>query len=387
MKQLGIYIHIPFCKKKCHYCDFISYPNQKEWVKEYMSCLIKEIKQARERKILDITNRLDEPILVTSIYIGGGTPSYVEAKYIEQILKTITKYFQVEEKAEITIEVNPGTVNQKTLEKYKQVGVNRLSIGLQSTNQKTLDILGRIHSYQEFEQAYQFAKKVGFRNINVDLMIGVPNQSMEEIEENIKTLILLEPTHISIYSLIVEEHTKLQKQIENKELILPTEELERKMYWMSKQILEEAGYQHYEISNFAKPGYESKHNSDCWSQKEYIGFGVAAHSYTNGIRYSNVEEIGRYMQNIEQGKLERNFILHEKQTHESKMQEYMMLHLRKIEGVTIEEFIQRFHENPINIFKKELDKLAKQGLIVVEENIKLTKQGIDFANLVWEEFV
>jgi len=387
MKELGMYIHIPFCKKKCHYCDFISYSNKSEWIEEYITCIKEEIKQVAKCNQIALENKEDEAIIIKTIYIGGGTPSYIDGQYIKEIIETARNYLTIDPNAEITIEINPGTVDINKLELYKKAGINRLSIGLQSSNQKTLEILGRIHSYKEFEDAYKTAKKIGFDNINVDLMIGVPNQSIQEVEEGIEKIIKLNPNHISVYSLIIEENTKIQKQIENKELKLPDEKIEREMYWLVKQKLEEAGFIHYEISNFAKKGYESKHNLDCWSQKEYIGFGAAAHSYTNGIRYSNIEDLQTYIQNIKQDKPENNFIFHEKQTHSSKIQEYMLLNLRKLEGVNINKFIEQFNGNPIYIFKEELEKLEKQGLIQIEENIKLTEKGIDLANLVWEEFV
>lgn len=387
MKPLGMYIHIPFCKKKCQYCDFISYENQMEWVEEYVTCLKKEIEQVGRCNQLDEKQGIDERIEIQTIYIGGGTPSYIKETYITEILETIRKNFLIQSDAEITIEVNPGTVNKQKLEQYKQAGVNRLSIGVQSTKKETLALLGRIHSYEEFCQVYQWAREVGFTNINVDLMLGVPNQTLEEMEENLEKIISLNPEHISVYSLIVEENTRLQERIEKGEFNLPSEELERKMYWLVKDTLEEAGWQHYEISNFAKQGYESKHNMDCWNQKEYMGFGVAAHSYTNGVRYSNIEKIEDYINNIKEDKPENNFIFHEKQTHHSKLQEYMMLGLRKMEGVNIQEFIQKFQGNPMFIFQKELDKLQKQELIEIGDDIKLTSKGIDLANLVWEEFV
>lgn len=387
MKKIGMYIHIPFCKKKCNYCDFISYSNKSEWIKEYIECIQEEIKQVAKCNQIALENKEDEAIIIKTIYIGGGTPSYIDGEYIKEILETAKNNLVIEQDAEITIEVNPGTINKEKLLLYKQAGINRLSIGLQSTNDKTLKTLGRIHSYEEFGKCYQLAREVGFENINVDLMIGVPNQSIQEIEDNIEKIIKLDPTHMSVYSLIVEDNTKLQRQIESKELQLPEEEIERKMYWLVKQKLEKAGFIHYEISNFAKKGYESKHNMDCWNQEEYIGFGAAAHSYTNGVRYSNTEDIDEYIKNIKQDKPENNFIFHEKQTHSNKIQEYMLLNLRKIEGVNIAKFIEKFHGNPIYIFKEELEKLEVQGLIEIDENIKLTNKGIDLANLVWEEFV
>ena len=280
-QELGIYIHIPFCAKKCYYCDFVSYPNMKEKQKEYVEALKKEIKS------YDLQN-----YNITTIYIGGGTPSYIESKYIVDVLEYIKSKLNANdtkfENIEITIEVNPGTVTKEKLLDYKKVGINRLSIGLQSTNDRLLKQIGRIHKYQDFLQTYNLARNVGFTNINIDLMLGLPNQSIKDLKESIEKVISLQPEHVSIYSLIVEEGTKLYKQIETGELQLPEEELERKMYWYTKSKLELAGYKHYEISNYAKPKRESKHNSNCWEQKQYIGIGASAHSYLDNVRYCNV---------------------------------------------------------------------------------------------------
>ena len=387
MKDIGIYVHIPFCKKKCNYCDFTSHCNKDELIEEYIKWLTYEIQQVAKGNKLDSKEGLDELVNIKTIYIGGGTPSYIDSKYIKQIMNTITTNFNIGKNPEITIEINPGTVNKQKLNDYKKSGINRISIGLQSTQNEILKLIGRIHTYEEFLKTYNLVKEVGFENINVDLMIGIPNQTLEHTQTSIKEIIKLEPKHISVYSLILEEGTKLEEEVKHNKLKLPEEELERTMYWDVKQDLEEAGYMHYEISNFAKKGYESKHNMDCWSQKEYIGFGVAAHSYTNGVRYSNIEELEEFIDNFKKDKLEDNIIFHEKQTHSSKIKEYMLLNLRKIKGVNIEEFIKKFNGNPKYIFKNELEKLENQGLIEVNENIKLTNKGIDLANIVWEEFV
>ena len=287
------------------------------------------------------------------------------------------------ETAEITIEINPGTVTEEKLKDYYNAGINRISFGLQSTNSWLLKLIGRIHSYSSFLEGYNLARKVGFKNINVDLMIGLPVQTLADVQKDLNRIIELKPEHISVYSLIVEEGTKLEEKIKNKELYLPAEELERKMYWEVKKKLEEVGYVHYEISNFAKQGYESKHNISCWNQEEYLGFGLAAHSYIDNIRYSNTIDFEEYFDSPENSK-----IIHEKQTKEDKQKEFMLLGLRKIEGVRISDFKNKFIENPIYLYRESLNKLATQGLIEIDiDNIKLTNRGIDLANLVWEEFV
>lgn len=374
-KELGIYIHIPFCKSKCYYCDFVSYTDQCDQVDHYMQKVSNEMQQ------YDISN-----YNVTTIYIGGGTPSFINEKYIQQLLEELKiKLSNNEtefEKIEITIEINPGTITRQKLEQYKKSGINRISIGLQSTKDNLLKQMGRIHNYQEFFEAYQLVKEVGFENINIDIMIGLPNQTMQDMKETLEEIQKLNPNHVSVYSLIVEEGTKMEEWISTGQLHLPDEELERQMYWYVKNKLELVGYQHYEISNFAKEGKESKHNLNCWEQKEYIGLGVAAHSYLDGIRYSNATftETGDW--DFTDKKIE------EKQSLEDKKKEYMLLGLRKIEGVSIQKFKEKFVDNPIFLFREEIGKLVEQELLVVDGNwIRLTHKGLDFANLVWEEFV
>ena len=331
---------------------------------------------------------MDDLFKVNTIYIGGGTPSFIDSKYIVNIIKIIKEKFKLDENVEITLEVNPGTVNKEKLEDYFKIGINRLSIGLQSTNNNLLKEIGRIHTYEEFLNTYSLARKVGFNNINADLIIGLPKQTIADVENSVNELVNLKLEHISVYSLILEEGTMLEELVRSGKLKLPEDKEERNMYWKVKNILEKNGYNHYEISNFAKHGSESKHNLDCWKQKEYVGFGVAAHSYTNGVRYSNIENIEEYIKNYEEGKEEDNFVFHEKQTHNMKVKEYMMLGLRKIEGVCIQEFKEKFAANPIFVFKSELEKLVNEELLEVNgDYIKLTNKGLDLANLVWEEFV
>lgn len=379
MKELGIYIHIPFCKSKCLYCDFNSFAKKDNCIDKYINAVKKEIeKYAQENK----------NVLVKTIYIGGGTPSYIKEKYIKDIIKTLKSNFEINPNAEITIEVNPGTVNKRKLNCYYEAGINRLSIGLQSTNDKLLKLIGRVHDFEDFLETVKLANTVGFTNINADCMIGLPNQTIYDVEETLNVLINLRLTHISVYSLIVEPGTPLEKKIESGELKLPDEEIERYMYWFTKRKLEENGYLHYEISNFAKPLFRAKHNLDCWSQKEYKGFGVSASSYENGVRYTNIPSIEKYIENIENGKLSQNYIVEEKQDREAMMKEYMLLGLRKITGVSICEFRKKFGTIPIFKYNKEITKLTDEGLI--ESNgisIRLTKKGLDLANLVWEEFV
>ena len=422
-KELGIYIHIPFCQHKCDYCDFISFSNKQNMVKSYVEAVKKEINSYFQNKdFLDSYN-------ITTIYIGGGTPSFIDSQYIVEIMELLemklirnqTKF----EDMEITIEVNPGTVNQKKLEDYKRAKINRLSIGLQSTNNSILKEIGRIHSFEQFLETYRLANQVGFDNINVDLMIGLPNQRIEDVKESLNEIINLKPapTHISVYSLIIEEGTVIAQKIGNHQLQEMDEDLERNMYWYVKDTLELNGYKHYEISNFAKEGKESKHNLNCWLQKEYIGIGLGAHSYINGIRYANCETIEEYVDNMEVEnneliakiftnvqrtdtekniennrrdeekvhkikQIEKIYEIEEVQNIEDKKKEYMLLGLRKIEGVQISKFKEKYIDNPIFLYRKELEKLVEEQLIMIDgDYIKLTNKGLDLANLVWEEFI
>lgn len=377
--EIGVYVHIPFCIKKCYYCDFVSYPNKFEMQKKYIKKLIEEIEDNKEK----LKNNE-----ITTIYIGGGTPSSINPELIKNIINKICELGNVENKEniEITIEVNPGTVTKENLQMYRDCGINRLSIGLQSTNNRLLKEIGRIHNYEQFLNTYNSSVEVGFNNINVDLMLGLPNQNIMDLKESLEKIIKLKPSpkHISVYSLMVEEDTQIEKMINDGELELPKEEEERNQYKYTKNYLELNGYKHYEISNFAKMGYESKHNMNCWEQKQYVGFGVAAHSYINGCRYSNTCDLEEYLNN----KSKDIKTIHEQQDLDDMKKEYMLLGLRKIDGVSISKFKEKFGENPIYIFRKELQKLTEEKLVVIDlDNIKLTNSGLDFANLVWEEFV
>ena len=373
--EIGVYIHIPFCKRKCYYCDFVSYPEKYELQEKYIDKVIQEIEENKE--ILQDNN-------VTTVYIGGGTPSSIKPELIKRILNEIYKYTEINNIKEITIEVNPGTAIKNNLQLYKNCGINRLSIGLQSANDYILNEIGRIHNFNQFLDTYKWAREAGFKNINVDLMIGIPNQTIDDVKTSLEKVVSLKPEHISVYSLIVEDETPMKKLIESGKLKLPDEEDERNQYKYTKNFLELNGYKHYEISNFAKPGFESKHNLNCWEQKQYIGLGVAAHSYINGVRYSNTISLEEYLNKDSKDIKE----IHETQTIDDMKKEYMLLGLRKIDGVQISKFEEKFGENPIYLFKNELKKLIQEGLLIIDlDNIKLTEKGLDLANIVWEEFV
>ena len=309
MKKIGLYIHIPFCKRKCYYCDFVSYCNKDNLIEEYIKYLKQELREVAKEMEFNFKYNDGEKIVVDTIYIGGGTPSYIDCNYIVDIMNEIYKNYNLDLK-EVTIEVNPKTVNVEKLKAYKKAGINRLSIGMQETNDEILKKIGRIHTYSDFLHTYKTARDVGFENINIDVMIGLPGQSIRNVEETINKVIELNPEHISLYSLILEENTKLYELVKNKEITLETDEIERRMYHSARKNLNRNGYKQYEISNFSKKGYESIHNLDCWEQNEYIGFGVASHSYTDNIRYSNIESIEQYIQNYKNNEQENNIIDH-----------------------------------------------------------------------------
>ena len=370
-KRLGLYVHIPFCKRKCYYCDFISYDNCINREDEYIESLLLEIEKRSNK----------DNYFVDTIYFGGGTPSIIKPENIKKVLDKIQASFDVQESAEITLEANPGTVNKEKLEKYLSYGINRLSIGLQSTDNDILKTIGRIHTYEEFLDTYNSALEVGFSNINVDLMLALPSQSIEILTDSLEKVITLNPKHISLYSLILEEDTPLYNKVMNKELILPNEEIERKMYWTTKKLLEENGYIHYEISNFAKEGFCSKHNTNCWKQEEYMGFGAAAHSFVDSKRFSNSENLDEYISG-------NSITLNEELNKEDLEKEYIMLSLRMIKGLDINEFNLKYNSNFEEKYKDIIQKLKDEELVELENGrFHLSDKGLDFANIVFEEFI
>lgn len=389
LKEIGIYVHIPFCMKKCYYCDFCSFESSEKLQEEYISALIQEIRASKictNEQYNKIEN--DKDYIVKTLYIGGGTPSIINEKYIGRIINELNNKFTFDKDLEATIEVNPGTVTYNKIKYYKEIGINRLSIGLQSTNNRLLKLIGRIHNYSEFETTYQIAREIGFKNINVDLMIGLPGQTIEDVEKSLRCIVEKNPEHISVYSLILEDDTKLKQLIESKDLNLPSDDVERKMYWQVKSILEKNNYKHYEISNFSKANYESRHNTDCWKQKEYLAFGLGAHSYLSNIRFSNTTNIQNYIENIRNRDFEKNINIEEIQNQETKMSEYIILGLRLIKGFNTEDFFKKFNTRFEDIYKKEIQKLTNENLIqICKGNVKLTNKGIDFANIVWGEFI
>ena len=379
-RLLGLYVHIPFCVRKCNYCDFLSAPADDATKKRYVEALCKEIAGYKE---------LTKEYQLATIYFGGGTPSVLEVSFIEQILNTVKKNFAVDMAAEVTLEVNPGTASLEKLKRYQELGINRLSIGVQSAKEKELALLGRIHTFEEAKQTYFWAREAGFENISLDLMSALPGQSLEDYKQNVEAILSLNPEHISSYSLIIEEGTPFYQQYAEgapKKDELPEEETDRAMYAYTKERLVQAGYERYEISNYAKPGFESRHNSSYWIGTEYLGVGLGASSLFTTARYHNETDLTAYIEAIETGQDARREI--ERLVLEEQMEEFMILGLRMMKGVSRQEFQKRFGKAMETVYGSALSKLEKQGLLVKEgDRIALTETGIDVSNQVFIEFV
>ena len=380
-KQLELYVHIPFCEKKCLYCDFLSFSAEEDLHKAYVDKLIEEIRvQASNYSQYQIS----------SIFIGGGTPSVIKAVYISNIMSAIYEAFIVESQAEITIECNPGTVDIDKLLVYKQSGINRISVGLQSTVDKELQHLGRIHTYADFLNSYEKIRESGYKNVNIDLMSALPWQTLDSWKSTLKKVIMLKPEHISAYSLIIEEGTEFSKIYGSPEgrKFLPTEEVERAMYHSTIDILKNYGYERYEISNYAKPGYESKHNIGYWTGEEYLGFGIGASSYVYGRRFHVERDIKKYLAiDMKRDIMPLYQNIHELSTKE-KMEEFMFLGLRLSKGVLVTDFYDRFGIELIDVFEKVIQKNISFGLLKYENlYLKLTDKGLDLSNRVMGDFL
>lgn len=375
-----LYIHIPFCVKKCAYCDFLSGPAKDEEIKEYVNALCMEIESYQE---------MSKEYLVDSIFFGGGTPSILEETQITQIITSIRNAFEIKQEAEITIECNPGTVTKQKLSTYKSLGINRLSFGLQSTDNEELKKLGRIHTYEEFLNNFHLARELGFNNINVDIMSALPGQTLESYCKTLNEIIQINPEHISAYSLILEEDTPFYKMYgedgKYKDLI-PSEEVDRLMYHETKRLLKAAGYERYEISNYAKEGYACRHNVGYWKRREYLGIGLGASSLINGERYHIDNELTNYLEGCRNPQGLRKDI--QRLTKKEEIEEFMFLGLRLVEGIKKSEFNNIFHEKIEDIYQNEISKLTDENLIEVDkEKIYLTELGFDLSNQVFTEFL
>lgn len=448
--ELGIYIHIPFCVHKCIYCDFLSSPADVHTRKQYVRALINEIYLTREGKCAnkliknvlqgdntsyedmeeqavngltsdyalydtvcmadyektimqeDISGCVDDIKsenwhIVTSIFIGGGTPSAIDAEDISDILDAVRNNYNVSDKAEITIECNPGTMDKKKAAIYRKAGINRISFGLQSTDNNELRMLGRIHTYEQFMESYKIAREAGFDNINIDLMSALPGQTMESFKAVLEKALSLGAEHISVYSLIVEEGTRLSDNIDSFPPI-PSDDEDRQMYYITKEMLSSYGYEQYEISNYAQKGYECKHNLKYWERCDYLGFGIGAASLYSGRRYTNISDIGRYMDVLAEitNALDKSYVNEllqirtdmEELSKEDEMSEYMFLGLRKTKGIDITDFKEEFGTDIKDIFGEAIEDNIARGLLIHDGNcLYLSKRGIDISNTVMSDFI
>lgn len=376
MDKISLYIHIPFCAQKCLYCDFPSFARKDHLRKAYIEALNKEIISLREKH-----NNLE----INTIFIGGGTPSVLESDELEYLLKEVAKLNMAKD-IEYSMECNPGNLTEEKLEVMKKYGVNRISMGLQAKQDNLLKGLGRIHNYKTFKENFLLAKKVGFNNINVDLMFGLPNQKLNEWEETLREIISLEPAHISAYSLIIEEGTAFYNLYENNKLKLPTEEEERKMYHLAKKILEENGFNQYEISNYAKKGKECRHNLAYWNMDNWIGVGSASASYMDGKRIKNISSVEEYINSInEKGEAIEEIINNSKNDN---MEEFVFMGLRKINGIDENEFKNRFSMNINDVYGEIINKYIDEGLLIRESGrIFLSEKGIEISNIIMADFL
>lgn len=371
--KISLYIHIPFCVRKCLYCDFPSFSGMESIFDDYVRMLCREI---------DETYSDYRGMEVKSIFIGGGTPSVLPPALLGRISDKIFSRFDVDSKAEITIETNPGTLDAKKLAEMKSMYFNRLSMGLQAWQDRLLKKLGRIHTADEFETNFLQARDAGFKNINVDLMFALPAQSLDDWQETLEKVMKLRPEHISAYSLIIEEGTPFFDMFDRGELKETDEDTDRKMYYLAKEMLFDKGYKQYEISNFAKEGFECYHNKVYWRTEEYQGFGLGAHSYADGVRFHNTYDMKEYLRG-EGLRLDKEFLsLQEKQ------EEFMFMGLRMNEGVSEAEFLRRFGESMDSVYGDEIKELISEELLVKKDGrLSLTDRGVDISNSVFEKFI
>lgn len=363
----ALYVHIPFCVKKCLYCDFNSYADT-SLEPQYINALVEEINSIKEKRL-------------KTIFIGGGTPTILSYENLETLLKALAGFGA----QEFSVECNPGTIGMDKLLLMKAYGVNRLSIGLQAWQDYLLKKLGRIHTLDDFLMSYYAARNAGFENINIDLMFDIPGQTMKDWEETVKNVAALGPEHISCYSLIIEEGTPFFSMWEKGMLALPDEDEDRQMYYYAVQKLKEHGYIQYEISNFARPGFECSHNIIYWKDEEYAGVGAGAHSYVDGCRYSNFSGIAEYIDGIRKGNaIENKNVVTKKES----MEEFMFLGLRMMEGVSKSRFQERFGVSMDEIYGKQLKKFVSLKLLYDDgEIVKLTPRGIDISDRIFVEFM
>lgn len=372
--MLGLYIHIPFCVKKCNYCDFNSYKMDINSKTRYIEDLKKEMKLYKTEQE------------ITSVFLGGGTPSILNSLELESIFDSIYENFNIAQEAEVTIECNPGTLSLDKLKTMKKIGINRLSIGLQAVQDYHLKAIGRIHTYEEFEKNYRQAKEIGFENINVDLMYCLPNQTPDEWKESLNKVVSLNPSHISAYSLILEEGTELYNMHENNEFEVIDEDVDMDMYNYTINYLKDNGYNQYEISNYAKEGCECNHNILYWKCKHYIGLGPGASGYLDDTRYNNVEALDEYYTLLSNNK--KPIAHKEDLTIEDKIQEKIFMGLRMNNGIKFEDFKNEFDINFKEKYNEVIDKLKSRNLINESKTgISLTQKGREISNSIFVEFI
>lgn len=381
-KELEIYIHIPFCKRKCAYCDFLSGPADDNNIACYVEKLIDEIGAQGDCNLYNKTT-------VSSVFFGGGTPTILNGRQMQRIMKAIKLHFRVAEDAEISVEANPGTVNREKLAAYKKAGVNRISFGLQSAKNEELKLLGRIHTFEDFLESFWLARECGFENINVDLISAIPGQTLKSWEESLRQVLKLNPEHLSAYSLIIEEGTPfatLYGEGTEEEEKLPTEEEERRMYWRTKELLEEAGYYRYEISNYAKPGKECRHNLGYWERKNYLGMGLGSSSFFDNVRWKNIEDLEMYLENSGEPEMiqkDREILSVTEQ-----MEEFVFLGLRKTRGICMKEFEETFGKSLEECYGENVARMQREKLVIMEDGfLRLTEKGIDVSNYVFGEIL
>ncbi len=386
-KEFGLYIHIPFCRQKCFYCDFPSFAGREKKIDRYLQALEQEFALLRQRLYQkDNARDTEAKFAPRTIYIGGGTPTALNAHQLAKLLEIVQKYVTVAEAEEFTVEMNPGTVDRGKLLLLQKAGVNRLSVGVQSFDDHCLQKIGRIHTAQEAVDTIELAHNLGFDNISLDLIYGLPQQDMEILTQSVARALTLPVQHISIYGLQMEEGTAFHRMEALGKLQLPADELVEAMHDYIVEKLPEAGYQRYEISNYALPGYESKHNLSYWQDVDYLGLGSGAHSYWQGTRYENPSSIDDYISALEAGRLPAT--LEEQVDIQAHMEEYCFLGLRTAAGIDKNLFQQKFGVNLFAVYGRPIEKLVAQDLLQhTAKGIALTPLGMKYGNQVFAEFL
>lgn len=384
MNKLMLYIHIPFCEKKCNYCDFVSFHASYDIIDNYIKILLKEI-EAKKYMANDYE--------ISSIYFGGGTPSYINAKHICFIMESIRKSYKISDDCEISLELNPHSAIEEKLRIYDEIGINRLSFGLQSTDDHELKLLGRLHTYNDFLKSYNDALHVGFKNINVDLINGIPDQTPETYKKTLKQVLLLHLNHISIYNLIIEQHTLFYELYNNNKLNLPLENDMEKIDSITEELTSYYHLNRYEISNYAKSGFECKHNLGYWSNIPYLGFGLNSSSYFENKRYKNKTKLSdylnlnydMYMLDIDKLKYYDEFQILSKT---ELMNEYVMLGLRKTSGINELDFQKNFALSFYETYKAKLQKYIDNNLLIMDNyTFYLSKRGLDLQNTILSDIL